>query len=154
MICTRARRGEIDRASVEPGRDRFQGFPRLVFQRFLSTRANRSDPFVRPPPQISILRATIGTPTLWGQWRAALNSLERKAESRESIIWIEESLILSAVLCKTRRKMPDANVRIRIPSENAVESCRWEHWLGRGLTSTHYPSVFLSCPLAKLNGSS
>lgn len=50
---------------------------------------------------------------------AGKKSGEVKGRERESIIWIEESLILSAVLCKTRRKMPDANVRIRNPSENA-----------------------------------
>lgn len=69
-------------------------------------------------------------------------------ESRESIIWIEESLILSAVLCKTRRKMPDANVRIRIPSENVAER-RDPDEGGRndGLTFPSYQTVFLSCPM-------
>lgn len=66
------------------GRVRFQGFPRLVFQRFLSTRANRSDPFVKGRGGVCRKLAFYERPsahhTLWGQWRAALNSPERKAE--------------------------------------------------------------------------
>lgn len=44
-------------------REHFQGFPRLVFQRFLSTRANRSDPFVRVGRRkLAFYEPALGTP--------------------------------------------------------------------------------------------
>lgn len=103
---------------------------------------------MRGLPQISILRATVGTPypvgTMEGRVKFAgkkSGEVKQRERKRESIIWIEESLILSAVLCKTRRKMPDANVRgFGTHPENA-DGPRWrKRWANSPLAVTK--SVF------------
>lgn len=138
------------------GRVRFQGFPRLVFQRFLSTRANRSDPFVERERggegegkwgvcrKLAFYERPYPVGTMEGRVKFAgkkSGEVKQRERKRESIIWIEESLILSAVLCKTRRKMPDANVRgFGTHPENA-DGPRWrKRWANSPLAVTK--SVF------------
>ena len=109
----------IDRGT-EPiaGREHFQGFPRLVFQRFLSTRANRSDPFVRVGRRkLAFYEPALRAhPDPAGTMEGSAKFAGKKGgEQGNPLSGLRKALILLAVLCKTRRKTPDANVRIREP---------------------------------------
>ncbi|KAK1121799.1 hypothetical protein K0M31_010110 [Melipona bicolor] len=73
-------RVRIDRGT-EPiaGREHFQGFPRLVFQRFLSTRANRSDPFVRVGRRkLAFYEPVLGTPDPAGTMEGSVKFAGKK----------------------------------------------------------------------------
>lgn len=153
------------------GRVRFQGFPRLVFQRFLSTRANRSDPFVERERggegegkwgvcrKLAFYERPSAHRTLWGQWRAALNSPERKAErwNRERERENPLSGLRKAWYCRLFYAKQDVKCRMQMSEDSEpIPKTRMDLGGGNDGLTLHLLSqrvFFTQCPRVKFDRS-